>query len=268
MSSVSKQQELGFKPRRDLHCSFHCMTHDGATLSLIPKATNSCTGALNYMWPIGTNITYSWSIACWKLRRTFWLDTTGSPVAHKGSKSPGSRQSSSLVSGPGAPTPGRPTPAHTGWGGTRWNREALWSSVSSRANGELDDAFSSQVMLFMTLSPKIFTAFSNPVKISSCYFCPFQFILKRSLKLLELRCCFSFPFSNCTYSSKPTSSPFFPMSCSCLLKKSPTTSLKFFLYLQYTPSCPEFNETLCANGSYCNWHPASHIISPAYHLKF
>lgn len=35
-------------------------------------------------------------------------------------------------------------------------------------------------------------------------------------------------------------------------KKSPITSLKFFLYFQYTPSHLEFNEMLCADGSYLN----------------
>lgn len=43
-------------------------------------------------------------------------------------------------------------------GGTSSNSQALWAFVSSRPNEELDNAFNSEVLLFMILSLKIFTA--------------------------------------------------------------------------------------------------------------
>lgn len=70
------------------------------------------------------------------------------------------------------------------------------------------------------------------------YFCTWQFILNKSLKLLELKCYFSFPYSNCSFYSKPISRPIFPLSFFCRLNypnKVPITSLRLFLYLKYKP---------------------------------
>ena len=183
------------------------MKHNRATWSLISKAVTVALGLFPICDPwVQTSPIFNVLLAG-NFRELFDWTLTAALLPVKIPKVQAADRAAGWCPEPGPPAADPPLP-HTGWSGPRWNHQALWPSGTSE---ELDNTCNSKATLWMILSLKVFTAFSNLVKISSRYFYPLQFILNKSLKLFQWNAISSSPFQVVPVLQSP-----FQVLCFCL----------------------------------------------------